>query len=87
MPVPETSVCKNDCPVFGENHIRLSWKTTVIDPVAESERKQPFSDGNLYAGITGADAGHHPAAGLPVYNISHGDKIPQYSRKPVFSLS
>ena len=61
-----------DSPVFGKGHVGLSRQAPVIDPVAEPERKQAFSDGNFYAGIAGPDAGHHPAAGFPVYDISHG---------------
>ncbi len=75
MPMPETAVDKNDCPVPGENDIWFSCHVLDMKPETESLPVQKLANENFWPGMGGPDFGHHPAAGFRVDYVHHADGI------------
>ena len=71
MSVPETSMNKNDCLEFWQYDIGLAGQFLAMKPETEALPVQKTADNHFRLCILPFDAGHHPAAGFFVYNISH----------------
>lgn len=71
MPMPETAVDEDNRVVFRENQVGLAGKFFCMKPVTKAPLVQGFADQHFGFGILATDAGHHPAAGGRIYNISH----------------
>lgn len=52
-------------------YIRPSGNTRYMKPVSVALGMEKFSDCELERGILPPNAGHHPAASLPVDNVGH----------------
>lgn len=51
MPVPETSMDKNNCVVLSEYEIRLAWQVAYVQSVAISKSMKCLADKLLWLGI------------------------------------
>jgi hypothetical protein len=71
MSVPEASMYKNNTPARGENKIRLSGKSCIVQFITKSLSVQGMTYQELRLCVLAANAGHHPAASLCVNDINH----------------
>lgn len=69
MAVPEAAVDEDHGPVLRQADVRLARKVAV-QPVAEAPRVKSLADHQFRPGVLAADAGHHPAAGGGVDDVS-----------------
>ena len=60
MPVPETTIDKDNRPILPQHDIGMTGQTGMVQPVPESSRKQIFSDYHFRLGILAADSSHTP---------------------------
>lgn len=56
MPVPETSVNKDNLSAAWKNEIRLPRQARVVEPVSVTERMDKLSYGEFWAGVATAHA-------------------------------
>jgi len=61
MPMPETAMNKDYCPVFGENNIWSPWKGFIRNSESVPHAMQHRADSKLGLCICSSDAGHIPA--------------------------
>jgi hypothetical protein len=71
MPMPETSMDENNRSVARQNYVRSSGKASGTDAKAKSRAMKEASYCDLGPGITAADAGHHPAPRVTIYDVGH----------------
>lgn len=79
VPMPETAIDKNHCPVFRQDDIRSAGITPVIDAVTETTCKQCFPYQNFRSGVLCPDTGHHPMTGFRCKGICHNHILPRHS--------
>ena len=51
MSVPETSVHKNDCLIFSQNDIGMTWQSWMMQPITKSETEQELPYQHLRFGV------------------------------------
>lgn len=71
MSVPETPVNKHNGVVPPEDNIWSPGKTRIMQSVSEATTIQPLPDEEFRLCIATTNAGHHPAPGRRVDNVSH----------------
>ena len=71
MPMPKTSMHKNNRPVFRQYHVWLAGQGGYIFSIAKSIVKQPFADSFFRAGIFAANFRHDFTAFFRGENIRH----------------
>lgn len=69
MHVPEAAVDENSDPPYRQDYVRHPRQVATLEAEPETRREQGLPDGDLRLGVPPSDAGHHPAAGFPVYDI------------------
>jgi hypothetical protein len=72
MPMPEAAVHEHGCTESWQHQIRAPRDTWGVQAVSKtlSEQESPYR--KFGARILTSNAGHHPASGFPVDDISHG---------------
>lgn len=69
--MPKASMHKHHGTMTWKDDVRLTRKAGIINAVTEPLGKQGLSEADLDTGVFRPDAGHHPAAGFPVDDVSH----------------
>ena len=71
MPVPETSIYKNNGPEFFKYNIGLSRQAPSPQSETEAQPVQYGPDALLRASVTALDAAHIPASSLRCKSVCH----------------
>lgn len=69
--VPEAAMYKDRRLVSGKNQIGFSRQVFFVQPKAKAATVHTTSHQHFRFRIFPANAGHHPAAGRHIYNVSH----------------
>lgn len=78
--MPVAAMNENNRPPSWKNHVWFSWKGPVVKSVSKTSEEQSLSNGQFDPGIASTDAGHDPASGCRIHNISHSIWIPKQRR-------
>lgn len=70
VPMPETAIHKQDCPVSRKDKIGPSRQFPVVQAIAKAAGMQMVSDQQLWLCVLAPDRSHIAAARLPVVNVS-----------------
>jgi hypothetical protein len=70
MSVPEASVYQDYRPVSWQNDVWSSREILGMQPKAKPGPVQKTAHNFFRCGVLTSNAGHHPAASLPVYDVS-----------------
>lgn len=70
VPVPEAPMHEDHRPILRQAHIRITRKVLAMNPVAKTARVKRLANGQFGLGVLASNAGHHPAAGYRVDNVS-----------------
>ena len=71
MHVPKTTMNKNYSPIFWKNYIRLARHVLGMKTKTKAVAMQDAANQQFRLRIFSPDAGHHPASGGLVDDISH----------------
>jgi len=75
VPMPKTSMNKNDSFIFWQNNVRFPRKTFNMQPIPETFREQKFPDQHFRLCITAFNAAHIVTSDRRGVDISHKAKL------------
>jgi len=69
--VPEAAVHEDCCVVLLEDEVWSARHSGLVEAKPQAAAVEKAANSQFGHGVLPADAGHHPAAGRPVYNVDH----------------
>ncbi len=51
VPMPETAIHEDACPVFAKHYVRMTWETWMVQPIAKPSAEQEFPHHDFRFGV------------------------------------